>query len=263
MKDWKNNIYFVLVEPREPGNVGATARAMKNMGFGNLRIVSSSFSINEEARWFARNAQDVLEAARTYPVLQEAITDMSYIAGTARRKGKRRGLILPVESGVKRLYELSCVNKIAVLFGREDRGLFNEEVDECSLIMNIPTDNSQPSLNLGQAVLLTAYELSRVERMGRETSDIGPLSSAGLPGAWSAPQAFVDHREVSSLFERMAAVLDMLQYGDRGDSDLKGRIIQNLRHFMGRAGLTEGELHMFHGICSQIEMMLGKVGRDA
>src|SRR5208337_820441 len=102
MPSWKDNISFVLVEPRESANIGASARAVKNMGFRTLCLVKSP-EINDEARWLAHNSLDVLEAAKRYDSLTDAIDDQSFVVAVARRTGKRRGMVLPLEQGAQKV----------------------------------------------------------------------------------------------------------------------------------------------------------------
>ncbi|MDI6801821.1 MAG: RNA methyltransferase [Thermodesulfovibrionales bacterium] len=236
MSNWKDNIHFVLVGPREPGNIGASARAIKNMGFKKFSLVNPP-AITDEARWLACNAIDVLESAKTYNNLQEAVKNKSIMVGTTRRKGRKRGLILTVEDGIKRLYDLAQNNEIAILFGREDRGLFNEEIQECGFLITIPTSKEQPSLNLAHAVLIVAYELSKAEYKSPEFAG-GKL---------------IRQEELMTLYSRVSDILKLLEYIPNGDRDIEKKIMQNLKHFIGRAGLTDWELKMLHGICSQIE----------
>jgi len=240
MKGWKDNIYFVLVEPKEPGNVGASARAIKNMGFTNLCLVRPQYEMSDEGRWFARNAHDVLDSAGIYETVADAINDKAIVVGTTRRVGKRRGLITPVEQGVRTVFEKASHNKVAILFGREARGLFNEEIEECGFMITIPSSTIQPSLNLSQAVLITAYELSKTEYVSQ-----GGPSRAGSP--------LVRHEDLSALYEKISYVLQLIEYIPKGDRNIEKKIMNNLKHFMGRAGLTEWELKMLHGLCSQIE----------
>lgn len=242
--NWKDNIYFVLIEPRDPGNIGASARAMKNMGFKNLSLVNPPDVITEKERWLAHNSVEILESAQTYNTLAEAVSNKSFVAGTSRRKGKKRGMILHVEEGAKRLAELGRNNRVAVLFGREDRGLYNEEVDECGLLLNIPANPRHPSLNLSHAVMVVAYELAKFQyrKDGTESGSRTPKKST-----------LVDHGELTALFERMSRVLTLLDYIPRGDRDIEKQITKNIRHFIGRSEITSWELKMLHGICSQIE----------
>ncbi len=255
VKDWKDNVSFVLVEPKEPGNIGASARAIKNMGFRNLCLVKPPAEMSEEGRWFARNAHDVLDAAEIYGSVEEAISDKALVVGTTRRRGRRRGVILPVEKGVTRVRDAASNNKVAILFGREARGLFNEEVEECGFMLTIPSSRIQPSLNLAHAVLITAYELSKCGQ-GLEVAGSAPMKkkvdNSALKGELMA------HGEIEALYERISYVLELLEYIPRGDRNLRENIVNNLKHFIGRAGLTEWELNMLRGICTQIEKKVGK-----
>lgn len=233
MKDWKDNVSFILVEPGEPGNIGASARAMKNMGFGNLELVKPRRFLTEEARQMACNAGDVLEKANVHPDLEEAVRNKGMVVGTTRRLGKRRGVILPLREGVKRIATSAKKNRTAILFGREDKGLNNREVEECGFLMTIPSDPSFPSLNLAQSVLLVAYELGQ----GTYRSESPKL---------------VEQEEMEMLYRHIRTTLRLLNYIPRGDRDLELRIMRNLKHLIGRAGLTAWEMKMLRGICSQI-----------
>jgi TrmH family RNA methyltransferase len=255
MNEWKQNVYFVLVEPGEPGNIGASARAIKNMGFTNLCLVKPPAAMSEEGRWFARNAHDVLDSAEVYASVDEAIRDKAVVVGTTRRIGKRRGAILPVEKGTARIREVAANNKVAILFGRETRGLCNDEVDECGFMIRIPSSEIQPSLNLSQAVLIIAYELSKYWETARE-----------LPGSKRKKKydnsALVEglkaHGEIAVLYERIVRVLELLEYVPRGDRNIIKNITVNIKHFIGRTGITEKEMNMLQGICTQIEKKVMK-----
>ena len=250
MPSWKDNVSFVLVGPRESANIGASARAVKNMGFRNLCLVKAP-EINDEARWLAHNSLDVLEAAKRHDSLKDAIEDQSFVVAVARRTGKRRGMVLPLEQGAQKVYDIASYNKVALLFGREDRGLYNEEVNECGLLLTIPADREQPSLNLSHAVMVVAYELSRAQYREDAVQAVPLKSKRRLGGQ-------VSHGELAALYGRMANIIALLGYKPRGDRNLEKQIIDNLKHFIGRAGLTDWELKMLHGLCSQIEIKLGR-----
>lgn len=234
MKNWKDNISFILVAPREPGNIGASARAMKNMGFRNLELVEPRRFLTEESRQMACNAIDLLEKAKIHASFDDAVKNKSLIIGTTRRLGKRRGVILPLKEGINKIITAARKNRIAILFGREDKGLNNREVEECGFLMTIPSDPSSPSLNLAQSVLLVAYELSQ----GTYRAE--------------APE-LLERAELEMLYRRLRSTLKLLEYIPRGNRDLEARIMRNLKHLFGRAGLTEWELRMLRGICGQIE----------
>src|SRR5512135_1945807 len=203
MTDWKQNVYFVLVEPKEPGNIGASARAIKNMGFRKLCLVKPPPEMSDEGRWFARNAHDVLDAAEVFDSVEEAIRDKAVVVGTTRRKGKRRGVIMPVEKGVVRIRDIAINNKVAILFGRETRGLFNEEVEECGFMLSIPSSRLQPSLNLSHAVLIVAYELFRAE-YGRTDPMAGGQGPYVVGPDISPVPALAGHGEVADLCESIS-----------------------------------------------------------
>jgi TrmH family RNA methyltransferase len=255
MKGWRDNIYFVLVEPREAGNIGASARAIKNMGFRNLCLVNPPPEMTDEGRWFARNAHDVLDSAMVYDSVADAIRDKSIVVGTTRRRGKRRGLIMPADEGAAKLYGMAAANKVAILFGREARGLFNEEVEECGFMLAIPSSRLQPSLNLSHAVMIIAYELYLAE-YGRSGLADGQGPYVLTPGAEAAP-VLSGHGQVDGLYERISGALELLDYIPRGDRNIKKKIVTNLKHFIGRAGLTEWELKMLLGLCYQVEKKVG------
>jgi len=257
MGKWQNNLSFVLVEPREAGNIGASARAIKNMGFRHLCLVNPQTDLTDEARWFACNALDVLDAAETFPDVKSAVSDKSIVIGTSRRTGKRRGVILPVQQGAERIIALAGDAKVAILFGREDRGLLNEEVAECGLLLTIPTSKEHRSLNLAQAVLIVAYELLKAG-YAQKTQGEGQRARKQrlVPRNMESGEygtAMVSHGEISALYARMTGTLKLLEYIPRGDRNLEAKIMQNLKHFISRAGLTEWELNMLHGILTRIE----------
>ncbi len=239
MDDWKDNVFFTLVEPLQPGNIGAAARAIKNMGFTNLDLVRPPHDyLKGRDSWFACHATEVLEAARVYDSLDAAIGDKALVVGTSRRLGRKRGLILPLKEGVREIVKAAGGNRVSILFGREDRGLSNEEVEGCGFLIRVPTAPEAPSLNLAQAVLLVAYELS--------CQDVGA----------EAPE-LVPHEELRSLFEHIRRTLSLLGYIPRGDRAMEERIMRNLKRLFGRSGLTPWEARMLHGICSQVERAVG------
>lgn len=234
MENWKDNIHFILVEPKEAGNIGASARAMKNMGFKNLELINPVEFLNDEGRRMACNDVDVLEKAKVHKNFGDAIKDKGIVIGATRRLGKRRGLILPVKDGIKRAIIAAKKNKVAILFGRESKGLSNKEVEECGFMITIPADPLSPSLNLAQSVLLVAYEL------GQKTYK-------------AASPELVKRAEIETLYSHIQSTLKLLDYIPRGNRDLETRIMRNLKHMIGRAGLTDWELRMLYGICSQVE----------
>ena len=154
-----SSVRVVLVRPRDPNNIGAVARAMKNFGFRDLWVVSPYPSTWEQMK-SAPHAMDVVEAARVVALLDEAIADCNLVIGTgdARRAGEESQPITPRQLS-ERLQAASY--QVALLFGNEKSGLNNEDLSRCNTLMAIPTQVDCPSMNLGQAVAVCLYELVR------------------------------------------------------------------------------------------------------
>jgi TrmH family RNA methyltransferase len=235
MENWKDNISFVLVGAREGGNIGASARALKNMGFSRLELAGVRNFPSEEAQWFAHGAEDVLTGALVHKSLEGALKGKALVVGTTRRVGKKRGETYPIKAGVKKIREAAQNAPVAILFGREDRGLTNEETDRCAFLINIkiPGERRPPSINLAQAVLLVAYELS----FARE----GENKKASIKGA--------THEELSFFFARAEGLLKDLSYKGK-DRDI---MLRNAKNLLGRSGIAPWELQMLHGLISRIE----------
>jgi len=233
----KENISFVLIGPTEPGNIGAAARAIKNMGFRRLELVAPVPYLTGEARAMACQAKDVLERAKVYRTFRSAIARKSLIVGTTRRLGSRRGMVMDVRQAARRIAEFAASGRVAILFGNEHTGLTNRELEECGLVLTIPSDRSSPSLNLAQSVMIVAYELSR-------------------SGAREKPLPLADNREVLRLFRRIPKTLKALGYARKGDKDLAAEITRHLKRLVGRSGLTEWELNMLLGLCTRVETKL-------
>ncbi|WMC12450.1 tRNA/rRNA methyltransferase [Oceanimonas pelagia] len=153
-------LYFVLESPARPENVGAAARAMKTMGFERMRLVNSRVHQQEQAQWVAHGAQELLEQAEYFPTLAEGLADMDLvIATTARRRGRYQYYLTPREAVAQ--INNKAVQKVAVLFGCEESGLSNEHLAQADIISYLPLKVSYPSLNLGQAIMLYAWEFSQ------------------------------------------------------------------------------------------------------
>ena len=153
-------LYFVLMSPARPQNVGAAARAMKTMGFDAMRVVASRVHQEEEASWVAHGAQEILAHAEAFDTLPEALADMDLvIATTARQRGRYQHYLTPGEVR-DQIRAKPSLEKVAILFGCEESGLSNEQLAQADLLSYLPLKVSYPSLNLGQAIMLYAYELS-------------------------------------------------------------------------------------------------------
>lgn len=159
--DQRDRIHIVLVSPRNPLNIGAAARAMANFGFSRLAVVAPYEAHWREAQ-SAVGAEELLQTAKRVGHLEEAIADCTLVIGTAtlgRRKAEQEVVALPA-LGTRIVSELLADGRIALVFGSEKRGLTREDLSYCHLLAVIPTDEAQPSMNLGQAVAVCLYEIA-------------------------------------------------------------------------------------------------------
>jgi tRNA/rRNA methyltransferase len=152
-----NSIRFILCRPSHPGNIGAAARAIKAMGFRDLRLVAPERYPAPEAQWMATHAGDVLEAAIVHPRLEDAIQDCSHAFALSARPREWSPQVLDVRSAAARSMEMD--GPVAFVFGNEAAGLTNEEMFACQTLVHIPASREFSSLNLAQAVQVVAYEL--------------------------------------------------------------------------------------------------------
>ncbi|NVO19650.1 MAG: tRNA/rRNA methyltransferase [Bacteroidetes bacterium] len=155
------NIVFVLVKPAVPANVGAAARAMKTMGFTEMRLVNPCDHLSPEARMLAHASNDILENATVFISLEEALEQMDFVIGTTSRRRTVRNKFL----GAEELPEIilnkgEFIKNVAIVFGNEESGLSNSDADLCHVLATVSMATRYPSLNLAQAVMIFAYELS-------------------------------------------------------------------------------------------------------
>jgi len=231
---------FVLFKPQSAGNIGAGARAIKNMGFTDLRIVAPGPMNNREAVAMAVHADDVLAGARTFPDLAAALADCSIAVGTTSRRGGYRARAQPLRRAAAELDALSHSNKIALVFGREDRGLTNREIKLCNRLITIPTAPEYPSLNLAQAVVVVAYELMTASNE----------ASAARTAASDAPRiAAAPTGESEAMLSRLADALVSIGFIPDENPD---HIMFALREIFGRSGLTAREVEILNGMARQM-----------
>jgi tRNA/rRNA methyltransferase len=171
----RERLDVVLVSPRNPLNIGAAARAMANFGFANLNVVAP-FGANWREAKSAVGAPELLENAREFATLADGVADCTLVAGTGtltHRKPDQRVISLP-ELGPLLEPELARGGRAALVFGPEKHGLTREDLSWCHVLVEIPTDPQQPSMNLGQAAAVCLYELVRPT-----TPEVAPSDQSG------------------------------------------------------------------------------------
>jgi tRNA/rRNA methyltransferase len=172
------NIRFILVEPKVPENIGASARALKTMGFNRLDFVNPAEWREGKAVWVAHGSAELLENAKIYNSLREAISENEFVIGTTAKTRSVKEDYLSVDELYSFLSSRSGVlNEIVVVFGREESGLTNEEIGLCDLTTSVPMAGLFPSLNLAQAVMIYAWELSGLKTVSRSDSNATEISS--------------------------------------------------------------------------------------
>lgn len=236
----------VMVKTRFPENVGMAARACANMGADEIVLVDPELWHIEKARPLATaKGQTLLEAVRVVPSLAEALTGTSLVLGTtARTGGWRREWLSPEKAAQETAEALADNASVALVFGPEDRGLDNDEVELCHRLVTIPTMPGVSSLNVAQALLLILYECHKARSKGRQpASDSSPLAS---------------RRMNTEERERLTATLkDTLLQLDYLHGDNPDYFMMPFRRFLGRVALRRHEYDTLMGICRQIRYKLG------
>ena len=232
------DIRMVLVAPSHPGNIGAAARAMKNMALSTLVLVEPKQFPHPEASARASGADDVLAAARVVPSLAEAVAGCGFVAATTARDRDQHFRVVDVREAAVRIVAEARRAPAAVLFGAERSGLTNEQLETAHALVRIPASAAYPALNLAMAVQLVAYELFRAAGAGAATT-----------AAPAAPLATA--QEMQRLYAHFAQVLEEIDFRDRtqGGTQLMSRI----RRFLQRAELDENEVHILRGILTAVQ----------
>ena len=231
-----SNLAIILSEPQLGENIGAAARAMANFGLTDLRLVAPRDGWpNAKAQAMAAGADFVLEGARVFDSVAQAIGELHFVlAATARERAAAKPVLTPVEASMRLRKAVAAGQSVGILFGGERSGLSNDEVALADAVITIPTDPGFPSLNLGQAVLLILYEWFK-------TGDSAPPHridhGAGLP----APRA-----ELFRLFAHLEDELD--KGGFLYPPGNRSGMVRSLRAILHRAQLTDQEVRTLRGV---------------
>ena len=227
------HLSIVLVAPARAENIGAAARAMKTMGFTDLRIVDNAAHLEPAARWVAHGSGDILDNITTYDTLADALHDISFtVATTARSRAKFHYYATPAEL-VPMLSEKSqWPEKAALVFGREDSGLTNDELALADVLTGAPMVADYPSLNLGQAVMVYCYQLASLIQIPQP------------------PAVGTDENQLAALRTRVDNLL--MQLGVADDQKMADWLQQRL----GR--LEQRDTAMLHRLLHDIEKKLAE-----
>jgi tRNA/rRNA methyltransferase len=228
------DIRIVLVRPQGQMNIGSVARAMKNVGLQELALVDPAGPpIHPDARLMAVGAHDILEDALTFPSLADALADCTWVIGTTRRGGKQREGVIDPRQMAAEIAEIIQQNKVAVIFGPEDRGLSNRELDLCRRLVTISAHEDYGSLNLAQAVMIVCYEIYLASWHKKVGSTVKRLATSA---------------ELEGMYRHMEETL--LRIGFLEQNNPK-RMIAVLRRIFSKAQLDPREVRVLRGICRQ------------
>lgn len=233
------DIRIVLVAPSHPGNIGAAARALKNMALESLVLVNPRQFPHPEAQARASGADDVLAAARVVPSLTAALEDCGYIVATTARDRDQYFRVIDVREAAARLVAEARRAPAAVVFGAERSGLSNEELETAHALVRIPASSAYAALNLAMAVQLVAYEIFRAR--------------GGAPSPLSAPPAapLASVPELKRLYAHFAEVLEEIDFRDRTQSGT--HLMARIRRLLQRAELDRNEVNILRGILTAVQ----------
>lgn len=233
------NIRIVLVRPTHPGNVGATARAMKNMSLRNLYLVAPENFPSPLATDRAVGAEDLLQQATLTASLDEALKDCHLVIGTSARIRRIEWPALDPQTCARRLVDGARYGPVALLFGQERMGLLNAELDRCHFVVTIPADKEYSSLNLACAAQILAYEIYRVAHADTTAS----VAEAGE----NAP---VSNEDMQLLYRHLEEVLQQIGFLNPQNPR---RLMRRLVRLFNRAGLDRNELNIMRGILTAVQ----------
>jgi TrmH family RNA methyltransferase len=231
-------IRIVLVDTSHPGNIGASARAMKNMGLSSLVLVRPQSHSDPEAVARASAAADLLAHARIEATTDAAISDCGLVLGTSARGRSARHRVLDARQAASELVAATAARPAAVLFGGERNGLANEELAQCHALIRIPAATEYESLNLAQAVQIVCYEIL----MARQAAQARPGNEAVLEPATAA--------EMAALHAHVDAVLGQVGFMHEGNAAQLGPRLQRL---LVRAVPDDSEVRILRGLLAAIE----------
>ena len=234
-----NSIVIVLIGTKHPGNLGAVARAMHNMGLKHLRLVSPQCTLDDEAYRMARAGRILLSKAKSYVSFKNALRGISFTVGTTAKTGGNRSQTHSPRILTPTILARAKQQKVGIIFGPEDTGLVDDDLELCQMLAQIPTHPQARSINLAQAVMVMSYELY-----------VGHLEPE--PGR-SLELASVE--QVEAMYAQLKVALTEIGF-------LRA---QNARHMMfalrrlfGRSGLEPSDVAMLRGIARQITWFAGK-----
>jgi TrmH family RNA methyltransferase len=248
-------IRIVLVETSHPGNIGAAARALKNMALEELVLVRPRQFPHAEASARASSAEELLARARIEVDLTSALHGCGLVLATTSRERDQYFRVLDVREAARRAVEEADHSPVAILFGSERAGLSNQELRYAHALLRIPANPLYASLNIAMAVQIVGYEILRA-RLEREQHGQERQHALGAPRA--APLATPS--ELDRMYEHLAAVLEEIDFRDRTQSG--GHLMRRIRRLLQRAAPDANEVNILRGILTAVQQRRRRAGQD-
>ncbi|MFK5985988.1 MAG: RNA methyltransferase [Pseudomonadota bacterium] len=242
------NIRIVMVNTSHPGNIGAAARVMKNMGLGCLYLVEPKLFPHEEAISMAAGASDILENAIVVDTLEQALDNCHLVFGTTARSRKIRHQVVEPREAALKCAQISVDVQLAIVFGRERTGLTNAETDQCEILINIPSSADFSSLNVASAVQILAYELMLAHRQ-TEQKQISRTKQK------HKDLELASHNEIENYFSHLQTTIENIGFLD---ISLSPQIMPKLKNLYHRCELEKSEVNMLRGILTAMDKKLNK-----
>jgi tRNA (cytidine32/uridine32-2'-O)-methyltransferase len=234
-------VKVVLVHTSHPGNIGGAARAMKNMGLQRLTLVKPKRFPDDEAVWRSAGATDVLEKAVVVETLEEALADCSLVVGTSARDRRIPWPVIDPRECAEQVTPQLANQKMALVFGREDRGLTNEELHKCNFHVHIPTNSEYSSLNLAAAVQVLSYEL-RMACLHQDSSASQPTRE------WDRPYATAGELEL--FYQHLEQTLIEIDFLDPGNPR---QLMARLKRLYSRVRPDRMEVNILRGMLTAVQ----------
>ena len=256
-----DNVRIVLVNTSHPGNIGAAARAMKNMGLSKLTLVDPEDFPSPVASGRAVSAVNILEAATVTKTLEEAVAGCGLVIGTSARIRSIPWPLISPRQCAQHVADDSRQNEVALVFGREDSGLTNEELQLCHFHVNIPADEKLSSLNLAAAVMVLSYEV-RMELLKREAegqqAPTAPVDEEIVEGVdWDVPKA--TGKQVEGFYTHLEKTMIDLNFHDPENPRL---LMLRMRRLFGRIRPDQMEISVLRGFLAHIDMLNERATRN-